>query len=111
MSIPWESHAEGEKEMRKKNSTDPGFGMGVTRKRSFLEGTPGELRQLHQGSQGQAGGWMPNPAHRRNPHAKQGQRDYRGEQGLLARVEMGRAQPWSAPRLTWRKCHQTGSPR
>lgn len=36
---------------------------------------------------------MPSSAHRRNPRAKQGQRDYRGKQGLLARVEMGRAQP------------------
>lgn len=35
---------------------------------------------------------MPSSARRRNPRAKQGQRDYRGKQGLLARVEMGRAQ-------------------
>lgn len=35
---------------------------------------------------------MPSSAHRRNPRAKQGQWDYRGKEGLLARVEMGRAQ-------------------
>lgn len=36
---------------------------------------------------------MPSSARGRNPRAKQGQWDYRGEQGLLARVEMGRVQP------------------
>lgn len=59
----------------------------------FWKARQGELRQLHQRSQGQAGGWMPSSARRRNPRAKQGQRDYGGKQGLLARVEMGRAQP------------------
>ena len=53
----------------------------------------GECRQLHKRTKGQAGGWMPSFARRRNPRAKQGQWDYRSKQGLLARVEMGRAQP------------------
>lgn len=59
----------------------------------FWKARQGELRQLHQRGKGRAGGWMPNSARRRNPRAKQGQRDYRDKPGLLARVEMGRAQP------------------
>lgn len=93
MSIPWESHTEGSL-VRKRNSTDPGFGISYKcpgGRDHFWKASQGELRQLHQRSKGQAGG-IPSSACRRNPHTQEGQRDYRGKQGLLAREEMGRAQ-------------------
>lgn len=50
-------------------------------------------KQLQERTEGRVGGWMPSCARRGNPRAKQGQWDYGGKQGLLARVEMGMVQP------------------
>lgn len=92
MSIPRESHTEGCL-VRKSNSRDPGFGTGVTNALEeeiiFGRHTRESSGSSTNAARARQEGWMPS---RRNPHTKQGHRDYRGRQGLLTRVEMGKAQ-------------------
>lgn len=95
-TIPWESHTEGCL-ARKNNPTDPGFAIRVTNTleeqlifgRNIRESAGSSVNTLRDR---QEAGYRALLA-RRNPCANQGQWDYRGKQGLLARMEMGRAQP------------------